>query len=249
MAENGWIKLHRQISSHDLWLSEKFSKGQAWVDLLLLASHKPQPILVRGIKISLEKGEFCRSLEFLAARWFWSKVKTSNYLLWLVHGGLLGKKVVYKISVYTVTNWDKYQNDDPQTSLQKSHKLVYKSLTQYKNVKNNRDINISHDSKIVDEKKPNRGRRCPNPLGHPACIATLEEIQVEFGKRFTSFAKQIMAWHMILRAGYTDVQVEDCVNEMDRDPFWRERGWDMMDVSNKLGKGGERYGGQKKINR
>ena len=36
----GWIKLHRSISDNDLWTSEPFSRGQAFVDLILLASHK-----------------------------------------------------------------------------------------------------------------------------------------------------------------------------------------------------------------
>jgi len=35
----GFIILQRKITENWLWLSEPFSKSQAWVDLLLLANH------------------------------------------------------------------------------------------------------------------------------------------------------------------------------------------------------------------
>ncbi|MCP4760771.1 MAG: hypothetical protein GY870_03250, partial [archaeon] len=47
----GWVKIHRQICENPLWTAEKFSKGQAWTDLFLLANHKKGFIMVRGIKI------------------------------------------------------------------------------------------------------------------------------------------------------------------------------------------------------
>ena len=37
---DGWIKLHRELLLHDLWKYKPFSKGQAWIDLLMLANHK-----------------------------------------------------------------------------------------------------------------------------------------------------------------------------------------------------------------
>ena len=38
--KTGWISLYRSILNNDFWLSEKFTRGQAWVDLLLLAKYK-----------------------------------------------------------------------------------------------------------------------------------------------------------------------------------------------------------------
>jgi hypothetical protein len=50
MAEsNGWIKLHRKIVESPDWLSEPFTRGQAWVDLLLIANHTTGHIRKRGI--------------------------------------------------------------------------------------------------------------------------------------------------------------------------------------------------------
>ena len=44
----GWIKLDRQICDHWLWKDQPFSYGQAWVDLLLNANHKPAKILIKN---------------------------------------------------------------------------------------------------------------------------------------------------------------------------------------------------------
>ena len=31
----GWIKLHRSMFDNDLWTAEPFTKGQAWIDLIV----------------------------------------------------------------------------------------------------------------------------------------------------------------------------------------------------------------------
>ena len=41
----------------DFWLSEKFTKGQAWIDLIGLATHKDKSIWIRGIEIKLKRGQ------------------------------------------------------------------------------------------------------------------------------------------------------------------------------------------------
>ena len=40
IMNQGWIKLHRTLQDNKLWYSEPLTKGQAWVDLILLANHK-----------------------------------------------------------------------------------------------------------------------------------------------------------------------------------------------------------------
>ena len=40
----GYIKIHRKIQECWLW-QDKFSKGQAWIDLLLRANHKDNKIV------------------------------------------------------------------------------------------------------------------------------------------------------------------------------------------------------------
>jgi hypothetical protein len=51
----GYIKLWRRLKDSDLWLKEKFTRGQAWVDLLMLANHREGHIRKRGIRIDLKR--------------------------------------------------------------------------------------------------------------------------------------------------------------------------------------------------
>jgi len=81
---DGWIKLHRQIVSHQIWLSEKFTDGQAWIDLLLLANHKDGLIKKRGIRVVVPRGYIGWSERNLAKRWKWSRGKIRRYLSYLV---------------------------------------------------------------------------------------------------------------------------------------------------------------------
>lgn len=77
---SGWVLLHRQIQNNPLWTAEKFSRGQAWVDLLLLANHKPGFYYLRDHKINLERGQIGWSFNNLAARWKWSRTKVKNFI-------------------------------------------------------------------------------------------------------------------------------------------------------------------------
>jgi DNA-binding PadR family transcriptional regulator len=93
--------------------------------------------------------------------------------------------------------------------------------------------------------KPNKkikSIKCPNPHGHHHCIENIHSVEVEFGKKFVNFPKQINALHKLYKAGFSDEQINHCLNAMDKDPFWSEQGWDLMNVANTLSKGGKKYG-------
>lgn len=40
MSNTGWIKLHRKITDHWLWEDKPFARGQAMIDLLILAGYQ-----------------------------------------------------------------------------------------------------------------------------------------------------------------------------------------------------------------
>ena len=52
----GWLKLYRSIQNHWLWEDKPFSRGQAFVDLLLMANHKDNKILFNGELIEVKRG-------------------------------------------------------------------------------------------------------------------------------------------------------------------------------------------------
>lgn len=107
----GWIKLHRQMLNSDLWLSEKFSRGQAWADLIMIASYKESSYRKRGIKVSLLRGQIGKSLDELSKRWMWSIGKVKRFLNELENENQI--KVVNGTvnQIITILNYDKYQSD------------------------------------------------------------------------------------------------------------------------------------------
>ena len=56
-----YIKLNRQLRDHWLWNSERFSRGQAWVDLLLLASHAAHETPLGNQLIPVKRGQLLTS--------------------------------------------------------------------------------------------------------------------------------------------------------------------------------------------
>ncbi len=80
MSAEGYIKLHRQIKENEFWLSERFTKAQAWIDLLLAATYKTRTVFIRGIEINLNPGELCYSKLTLSKRWKWNERTVNKYL-------------------------------------------------------------------------------------------------------------------------------------------------------------------------
>lgn len=137
----GWIKLHRKLLDNDLWRSEPFTRGQAWVDLLLLANHKESFFYKRGNKVIVKRGQVGRSSVELSDRWRWSRTKVSKFLKDLEKEQQIS---IYKSTVtqvITVVNYDEFQEKEQQTKQQKDSKKTTEEQQKntYKNDKNNKE--------------------------------------------------------------------------------------------------------------
>lgn len=106
---DGWIALHRKLASNPLWTLEPFTSGQAWVDLLLLANHRPGEIMVRGIIIPIDRGQVGHSEITLAERWKWSRGKVRRYIDSLRKRKMVSTQQDNKTTIITILNYDEYQ--------------------------------------------------------------------------------------------------------------------------------------------
>ena len=59
---DGWFKTHRKMLDSDLWLCEPFTRGQAWVDLIGLASFNDSFFYVRGNRVDVRRGQDRKSV-------------------------------------------------------------------------------------------------------------------------------------------------------------------------------------------
>lgn len=142
----GYVSLWRKIQNNHLWLLEPFTKGQAWVDLFLLANFKDGTINIRGNIIAIKRGQLGWSEESLGERWKWSRGKVKRYLNYLETVQQIIQQKSYVISLITVINYDKYQKnstaDDTTDSTTDGHQTVQQTDTN-NNVYKENNVNNS----------------------------------------------------------------------------------------------------------
>lgn len=154
MGKTGsYIKLDRGLKNNSLWLSEKpFTKGQAWVDLLMLAQGTEKHRSYRGRQQKLERGNVYTSIYFLSDRWGWSRMKVYRFLeklmldeMIVVQGWKTDEttfRTVHRTTTETnfkttdettisIVNWALYQYSD--TTNDTNHRPVHRSADETTN--------------------------------------------------------------------------------------------------------------------
>ncbi len=114
-----------------------FSRGQAWVDLIILANHKKSFFYKRGIKIDLERGQLAWSEKALSQRWQWSRTKVRKFLNDLEKEQQIGQQKSNVTQVITVINYDRFQEKEPQKDRKRTAKEPQKDTYNNDNNANN----------------------------------------------------------------------------------------------------------------
>lgn len=138
----GWIKLHRVIREHAFFKERrKFSRFEAWIDMLLEANHADKEFLLGNEIITCERASFITSELKLMARWGWSKSKVRAFLKLLEVEQMIVKKTDSKKTAITIVKYDFYQGEgtteEPQKNREETAKRPQKDTT--KNVKNDKE--------------------------------------------------------------------------------------------------------------
>lgn len=139
--KQGWISVHRSIQEHYLWDDKPFSKGQAWIDLLLLANHSEAKVLLGNDFVKVERGSFITSELKLMDRWGWSKTKVRAFLQVLENDLMIVKKTDRKKTTISIVNYSVYQNlqttEEPQKDQAKTTEKPQKDTNNNDNTENN----------------------------------------------------------------------------------------------------------------
>ena len=138
----GWISVHRQIQEHWLWADKPFSKGQAWIDMLMLANHEDKQILFGRKIIDVKAGSFITSEVKLAERWEWSRQKVRDFLDLLKEEKMIDKVSDNKKTTIFIENYAEYQ--DTCNSKLDSEKTSEKQQKNTNNNDNNANNTLSY---------------------------------------------------------------------------------------------------------
>ena len=141
----GYISLHRSIRDNFLWKDKPFSRGQAWVDLLLLANHKDNFIFYDGKKVKIKRGQHITTERDLASSWGWSRSKVRRFLELLKGELMIERKSDHKATHLTVCNYNEFQTS---TTTEKPQKDQGKTTDEPQANLNNNDKKVNNENNI-----------------------------------------------------------------------------------------------------
>lgn len=157
MAEQGWIKLHRCIRSSWIWNDRPFSRGQAFLDLLLTVNHEDKKIIFNGSLIEVKRGSGITSIRKLQDKWGWSNRKVKLFLEQLKLDQTIDYKCTSKNTVISIENYDLYQSREIEKHHQSTSNeptMHTKSISEaYQKHTNKNDKEYIKNDKEKKEKK------------------------------------------------------------------------------------------------
>lgn len=213
MSENlGWISLHRSIQNHWLFQEDrKFSKFEAWIDLILIANHKDGKVMHDGQLINVKRGQKLTSLRKLGNQWSWSITKVDKFLNILHEDGMIVLKKDTKKTLVTIVNYDVYQNIDLEKrqrsnieknqkenkkESEKNQKETNNNVNNANNVNNHQSVSDEDFKKIIDYYN-----KTIQPLNGTDYIHLGEDVD-KFGKELVCKAIQEAARNSAQRYSY-----------------------------------------------
>lgn len=190
----GWLKLYRSIKGHWLWEDKPFSRGQAFIDLLLMVNHKDNKILFNGELIEVKRGSRITSLRQLSEGWGWSTSKTKKFLELLEKEKMITIKSDNKKTLVSIENYGLYQDvgntEETEKKQERNTEEIQKKIK--KNSKENQKKTNKNDKEgYKNEKNEEEGEECKEntpqlePLSFPTpSCSKIYKLIGENGYRF-----------------------------------------------------------------
>lgn len=169
----GWIKIDRCITEAQGYFGEKFNRPMCWIDLILLAQTEPKELAIRGIKVSVERGQIATSVRELSYRWSLSAPTVMKRLNELANEGSIVVDKSNVVTIITIVNYESYiVQEQPKQAQQQS---LFPELQE------------------AEVKEPPK-RKPPSapPKHHHAPTVLLTDD--EYGKLVSSYGKDGAAW-------------------------------------------------------
>lgn len=105
----GWFSIYRSIEDHWIWKEKPFSKGHAWIDLILMANHEDNKLHFNGCLIIIKKGQLLTSKLRLSKKWGWNHKTVTAFLTLLKTDNMADNKTDNRSTLITITNYNEYQ--------------------------------------------------------------------------------------------------------------------------------------------
>lgn len=151
-----YFLLARKLDEHWLWQEKPFSRGQAWVDLIMQAAFKDHETVWKNQVIHVKRGQVPKSYRQLGLRWGWDKNKVGRFLKLLKKRSMCGTDLGQGFTLVTIYNYETYQlspkgerdSNAPVNGTQTGHRRD----KQNKSNKSNKSINTIYRKKSNTKK-------------------------------------------------------------------------------------------------
>lgn len=107
---SGWVAVHRSLVDNPFWKAEKFTYGQAWVDLILTANFTDGSFMKSGQIVKVKRGQCAMSYASYQKRWGWSKGRVQRFFSNLESERMVSIQASHLTTIVTICNYDKFQD-------------------------------------------------------------------------------------------------------------------------------------------
>lgn len=195
----GFIKLHRKIQDHWLYQEErKFSRYEAWLDLIMMANHKQTKVLLGNELVQAQRGQVITSESKLMKKWKWGKSRLRTFLEILENDGMITKKSDRKKTIINIENYciyhDKEQENEPQADHRQTDNKPQSDTI--KNVKNDKNVKKKRhrDYVLLTDDEYNR---LINEFGQSIIDSKIEDLDNYIGstgKKYKDHNRTLRTW-------------------------------------------------------
>ena len=156
-TDKGYIKLYRDVRDNWVWDERPFSRGQAWIDLLMMVNHKDKEMMYNGSLITVKRGSRITSLHKLAERWGWSIHKVSDFLYTLEETGMISQERNSKKTMINVINYAFYQDvNDAKGTVKKQSRNSKGTLKEHsRNTEGTKQV-MRNNEEVMKKKEEER---------------------------------------------------------------------------------------------
>ncbi len=145
--KSGYIKLFRSFKNHWIWeKGRKRTKTEAFLDLLLMASHSGSKEPIGFDLIHINKGQILTSQDKLCKSWLWDRGAVRSFLKMLEKDGILSQQATSKYTVITICNYASYQDLQPSKKQNQANRTP--TTQQQDNTYNN--VKVIKEGKIKE---------------------------------------------------------------------------------------------------
>lgn len=143
-----FFTIDRKLLESEWWISEPFTKPQAWVDLIGMANYNDVKRMEGDQMVTYSRGSVVTSVRTLANRWHWSQEKVRNYLAALESDSMASTKKSARGIVVTLENYAFYQDTRRKTERKTENRpSTDRAVTEHSPRQKNNITNITNHNK------------------------------------------------------------------------------------------------------